>query len=501
MPNPQVHHERLDATFDGISRDDGNTVVNQFLGIKYGTVPARFEKSVPVDTYRGAVVDATRFGPRCPQVDVDVRHLLRLPEDFIIPPEPESEFDCLNLEITSPSVHDIVSPLPVLIWIHGGSQVVTFCSAASKICDPTKLVADSIRAGKPMIFVAVHYRLNIFGFGDGNERNLALKDQRIAIGWVRRNIAPFGGDPEQITLAGESAGAVYAHAHLITGPPVKRAVLASGSLYLSSPLPTERGSGMIKSLNSKVQELSGGSLREAPVPILIQALKDLNVNTMWLQEEPELHDWETRPEQTEELMIGDAEYEAAIWRNGVEMLTGPEIVAAFERNAEWGLHLRRAYQVVQDRPTASKLGALDFVNDARFTLPVEIVSKKLQDAGKRVNRYVVDQPNPFQQSSRPHHAVDLLFLFGGVAFPSNPAADAVSKEMRQRWVRFVAGDEPWAVDKRFAYGPLGECREIDESEFAFRRRVSHCRVLQQAGSSVYMPIMAALTAGRISLLN
>jgi len=57
--------------------------------------------------------------PRCPQVDVDVRHLLRIPEDFPIVPEAEDEFECLNLEITCPPVSATTGPLPVLVWIHG----------------------------------------------------------------------------------------------------------------------------------------------------------------------------------------------------------------------------------------------------------------------------------------------------------------------------------------------------------------------------------------------
>jgi Carboxylesterase type B len=186
-------------------------------------------------------------------------------------------------------------------------------------------VADSIEAGKPIIFVSINYRLNIFNFGDGKEKNLALKDQRLGIEWVRKNISFFGGDPVSvppspsiscingvqgnITLSGESAGGIYTHAHLITGPPVKRAVLASGTFYLSSPLPVERGDGLIKTLEAKVQELGEPSLRESSIPVLIQAQKDCKVNTMWLQEEPELANWESRPEQVEEVMIGDTEYD------------------------------------------------------------------------------------------------------------------------------------------------------------------------------------------------
>lgn len=71
----------------------------------------------------------------------------------------------------------------------------------------------------------------------------------------------------------------------------------------------ERGNGLIKILEAKVRELGQSSLRTASVPSLIQALKECNVNTMWIQEEPELADWETRMEQVDELMIGDTEYE------------------------------------------------------------------------------------------------------------------------------------------------------------------------------------------------
>ncbi|KAF7122327.1 hypothetical protein CNMCM5793_000284 [Aspergillus hiratsukae] len=501
MAAPQVQHQGLQALFTGVRRDFNGVVVEQFRGIKYAKIPARFERAQPVESFDGGVVDATKYGPKCPQVHVDVRHLLRIPEDFEIEPEAEDEFECLNLDITRPPLSSTNAALPVLVWIYGGSQIVTFCSAQSKICDPTRIVAESIEEGQPFIFVSFNYRLNIFSFGDGKEKNLAIKDQRLAIDWVRKNIAEFGGDPNNITLAGESAGAIYVHAHLITGPPVQRAVLASGSLYLSSPLPVERGDALIKTLESKVQELGQESLRHSSVDCLIRALQECNVNTMWIQEDSELQDWENKPEQVEELMIGDTEYESVIWRNGMETFDGASIAAAFETDKNYGTKLRKMYQVVHDRPTASKLGALDLVNDARYALPVELVADKLKAANKHVFRYVVDQPNPWQASSRSHHAVDLLFLFGGLDLSFNPAANEVGQEMRRRWIRFINGVSPWSEGRRFAYGPLGECKEITEAQFASRRRVEHLKVLREAGIGAYLPIVFALTAGRISLLN
>ncbi|KAL4803410.1 Alpha/Beta hydrolase protein [Aspergillus unguis] len=500
MAPPQIIHNALNATFTGVQTQSDGIAVNHFRGIKYASIPGRFQRAQPVTSFGGKTVDSSKFGPRCPQVDIDVRHLLRIPEDVAIEEPPADEFECLTVDITAPP-DAAEKELPVLVWIHGGSQIVTFCSAASKICDPTKLVADSIRAGKPFVFVSINYRLNIFSFGDGGETNLALKDQRLGLEWVRNNIGAFGGNKDEITLSGESAGAIYAHAHIITGPPVKRAILASGSLYLSSPLPLEKGAGLIKVLQGKIQEYGQSSLREASVPALLQALNESNVNTMWIQEDEDLKGWETRTEQVDELMIGDVEYESVIWRNGVETSDGPTIAAAFEQDKTWGTKLRKLYHVVPDRPTACKLGALDLVNDARYTLPVELISDKLSAAGKRVYKYVVDQPNPWQASSRSHHAVDLLFLFGGIDLSFNPSADAVGQEMRSRWIDFVAGNKPWSVERRFAYGPVGECKEISEGQFAARRRVECLKVLREAGIAVYLPIVFALTAGKISLLN
>lgn len=124
--------------------------------------------------------------------------------------------------------------------------------------------------------------------------------------------------------------------------------------------------------------------------------------------------------------------------------------------------------------------------------------------GKKVYRYVVDETNPWQSSARAHHAVDLIFLFGTLDLSHNPEAEAVGQEMRSRWIRFINGEEPWSptsTGKRFAFGPYGESKEINEKQFAARRRVAHTKVLKEARFEVYRPIMNELTAGRISLLN
>ena len=139
MPSQtQLHHTRLNATFTGITRNCADVPVSQYRGIKYASIPRRFEAAQSVDDFRGGVVDATEFGyrlllprswswlmdeyysPQCPQVGIDPRHLLRIPEDFEIQSEREDEFECLNLDVTCPSPRGSREKLlPVVIWIHG----------------------------------------------------------------------------------------------------------------------------------------------------------------------------------------------------------------------------------------------------------------------------------------------------------------------------------------------------------------------------------------------
>ena len=93
----------------------------------------------------------------------------------------------------------------ILMPFSGGSQVMTFMPASSPCADTVPFVANSIQRDQPTIVVFVNYRLNIFAFGDGRgSKNLALKDQRLAIEWVVEHIANFGGDPVSFGLAAAS---------------------------------------------------------------------------------------------------------------------------------------------------------------------------------------------------------------------------------------------------------------------------------------------------------
>ncbi|PYI32506.1 alpha/beta-hydrolase [Aspergillus indologenus CBS 114.80] len=199
------------------------TQSRRFTGIPYAQPPVgplRWCKPQPLSlsqlAQESSTFDATTFGPVCPQAN----YSKSVSEH--VPVHTYSE-DCLRLNIWTP-VPDPADPnkkYPVMIWFHGGWFQVGDPSQEFGM-DPTELISTG---GVNCVFVAVGYRLNIFGFlaGDalrhesgGREvGNYGLWDQRLAIEWVSENIAHFGGDPENLILSGRSAGAYAVQAQVL----------------------------------------------------------------------------------------------------------------------------------------------------------------------------------------------------------------------------------------------------------------------------------------------
>jgi para-nitrobenzyl esterase len=207
-----------------IGRRDGAVV--RASGIRYARAQ-RFRPPVaePVSPSR---IRATSPAPACPQV-----------ADPFLEPVMGSLFagitydeDCLRLSITRPAEVRPDEQLPVIVWVHGGSYVTG--AGDLPIYDPAVLVSE-----QRVVFVAVTYRLGLLGFlgrEDGTPANLGLLDLLESLRWVQRNIAAFGGNPELVTLFGQSAGA-DAIAHLMVAEGAKnlfrRVIMHSAPLGLA----------------------------------------------------------------------------------------------------------------------------------------------------------------------------------------------------------------------------------------------------------------------------
>lgn len=165
-------------------------------GIPYAAAE-RFARPEPLPD-RTEVFAANNWSPACPQNRSPLIDLQCGPGGVAGLGVDEH---CQRLSVTRPADPDPLEWLPVLVWVHGGSYVSS--AGDSPMTDPARLVAE-----ERVIVVTVTYRLGLFGYLGvaGRPANLGLLDQREAFRWVRRNIAAFGGDPDNITGFGESAG-------------------------------------------------------------------------------------------------------------------------------------------------------------------------------------------------------------------------------------------------------------------------------------------------------
>jgi para-nitrobenzyl esterase len=244
----------------GVSTPEGR----MFLGVPYAAPPVgamRWQPPAPVEHWQG-LFDASEFANNCSQPATP----------FGLASTTE---DCLYLNVYTPPVRTPVGPQrdPVIVWIHPGA----FQYGESDDYDPRELVQQGV------VVVTINYRLGALGWlahpaltaesPDATSGNYGFMDQQAALRWVQRNIDRFGGDPGNVTIAGESAGGLSVHAHLVSPGSAglfHRAIAQSGAYALNQPsLATgeAQGSAYATAVGCPGQDLA--CLRAVPVAGLL----------------------------------------------------------------------------------------------------------------------------------------------------------------------------------------------------------------------------------------
>lgn len=191
-----------------------NGGIRVFKGIPYARPPVgelRWKAPAPLSRWQG-VRRVAAFGPAC------IQPVVKPPSVYVAPaPLPTSE-DCLSLNVWSPAA---ARKAPVMVWIHGGALLTG--SSREELYDARRL------AERGVVVVSINYRVGALGYlahpalsaeNNGLSGNYGLLDQIAALNWIKANIAAFGGDPANVTIAGESAGALSV-AYLMTAPPAR----------------------------------------------------------------------------------------------------------------------------------------------------------------------------------------------------------------------------------------------------------------------------------------
>ena len=472
----------VDTTYGPVRGVDDGTV-KAWKAVRYAASPVgelRWREPQPPPAW-SEPADAGRVGPVCPQ-----------PTDPRIPIDlgaPQGE-DFLTLNVWAPSETQPGDNKPVMVWVHGGAYILG--SASQPLYH-----GRTLAAGGDVVVVTVNYRLGALGFlelsalGADSGRfatNVGLRDVLAALRWVRDNIAAFGGDPERVTLFGESAGGGIVTTLL--GSPAA-AGLFSAAIAQSSPVTSSYDADRAGRVAARVLDVLDvghqdlGRLAELPIEAIVEASRtvfdEVPVRTPGRLAFAPIVDGDLVPDYPVNLaragrthpvplIIGTNKNEAALFRymkSPLMPITPESIKAMFAEIA--------AEQPELQLPDESRLGGtyrgrgkgkgMGLTSDLGFRMP-SIWYADGHRAVAPVYLYRFDFATPMLRMVRLHaaHATELPYVWGNlVAGRKDPtfalgglkSGKAVSERVRTRWVNFATHGEPSGPDGAPTWRPYG----------------------------------------------
>ncbi|WP_446742129.1 carboxylesterase/lipase family protein [Silvibacterium acidisoli] len=441
------------GSVQGAPRANGGV---QFLGIPYAQPPIgdlRWKPPIPVKAWKG-VRDATAFGAPCAQQSLG---------DWNKDDAAKGKEDCLFVNVMVPE-WPVKKPLPVMVWIHGGGNAGG--TASSELYRDGKLVNHGV------ILVTLNYRLGVFGFLAHPELtaesprhssgDYGLMDQLLALEWVHRNITAFGGDPANVTLFGQSAGAWDANM-LMTAPAkglFQKVILESGNA-VTVPVATlaeeeQAGEKFAAMMNAPSGAGALSYLRGLSTDEILQALSkpdsahetlgglDIDGGIIFEQPVKVFHSGRQYPlpmiigNNAQELSFaGDAESQ----RTQLSKMAEPYASQALKIYGYAGNGSGTNDPLYG---SADVQWATDFVHRCSATVEAQWQTK----VQKKVYRYQFEHAIPGQEAKGAMHSGELPYVFGyypktgNISGQFNATDDHISDVIETYWTNFAKTGNP-----------------------------------------------------------
>jgi len=437
----------------GMARPNGGA---EFLGIPYAQPPVgdlRWREPLPVKPWTG-VRDATKFGAPCAQPILG---------DWNKHDAETGNEDCLFLNVIT-TVWPPKRPLPVMFWIHGGANAGG--TASSELYKNGTLVEHGI------MLVTANYRLSVFGFFahplltreslHHASGNYGLMDQIAALQWVHDNIAKFGGDPANITVFGQSAGAVDASL-LMVSPRSKdsfqRAIAQSGSALMSPLRPLaeaeQAGQELAAALKAPSDDTAIQSLRHLSAPDLLKAIAALDPKPS--PGAPDLDGWV--------IPVSPAEVFASGQQSDIPMIIGTttrEFGSSMSPDELRKMAHRQVpnsadrvlalYGLANNDPGTSDptYGSVadQLIADWTFRCPATMQAALHKAAHRATYEYEFEHAIPGQEAQGAVHSADLPYVFGFYPKSGNISGDfgevdfKLADLMETYWTDFAKTGNP-----------------------------------------------------------
>lgn len=449
--------------------------VHTFLGIPFAKPPVgqlRFAPPEPPESWSG-VKDGTSHPAICLQNIDALNEMIQKLTNETLPSTGMSE-DCLYLNVYAPAHAQEGSDLPVMVWIHGGALVLGMASMYD---------GSVLAAMEDVVVVIIQYRLGVLGFLSTGDKHAAgnwgYLDQVAALSWVQQNIANFGGNPDRVTIFGESAGGTSVSSHVVS--PMSQglfhgAIMESGVALLPGLI--ANSSDMVTTM---VANLSACGLLDAEA--LVKCLRakseeEITAINKHFKIIPGVVDGTFLPRHPQELLasadfrpvpsiigVNNDEY-GWIIPSAMEVETPKEMdkktmktvmqktSAMMMLPPEFGDLLMEEYMGDSEDPHTLRIQFQDMMGDSIFVIPALQVAK-FQCSHAPVYFYEFQhRPSFFKDLKPPHvkadHGDEIPFVFGIYArntkMKVTKEEEQLSRKMMKYWANFARNGNPNSKD-------------------------------------------------------